>query len=154
MTQTLYRPELCFTSLIVDDANGAIHLLAEGLRHQGVVHDSFEGAVRDREASSPTGLPLSGRKVAIPHADPEHVIEAAIAVGTLQRPVFFQEMGNPDSRLEVDVVLMLALPDHESAQHELVHLVERCQDSAFVDRLQGASDSQALYALLSGEDPS
>jgi PTS system galactitol-specific IIA component len=152
MTRPLYRPELCWTSLAVDDADQVINVLASALHQNGLVRATFEAAVREREASSPTGLPLAGRKVAIPHADPEHVIAPAVAACTLSRPVRFGEMGNPESALSVDVVLMLALPDHESAQRELVRLVESCQEPDFVDRLHGAPDSRALYDLLANTE--
>jgi PTS system galactitol-specific IIA component len=154
MTRPLYRPDLCWTSLAADDADQVINTLASALQREGLVRATFEEAVREREASSPTGLPLAGRKVAIPHADPEHVITPAVAVCTLCRPVCFREMGNPESELSVDVVLMLALPDHESAQRELVRLVESCQQPEFVDRLHGAPDPQTLYDLLSNTEPS
>lgn len=146
----LFRPELCFSSLDLPDADAVLDLLADALQEQGLVHPSFAGAVRQREATSPTGLPLARRKVAVPHADPEHVIAPAVAAATLARPVLFGEMGNPDSQLEIEVVLMLALRDRESVQRELVRLVETFQDPDFVDRVHAAPDPHRLFELISG----
>lgn len=145
---SLFRRELCWAALQVADASEALTTLARGLAGLGLVRDTFEGAVLAREADSPTALPLAGRKVALPHADPEHVLAPAVAVCTLARPLTFREMGNPDSELPVEVVAMLALPDHESAQRELVRLLERFQDDSFVDRLCASADPDALLALL------
>ena len=127
-------------------------LLARTMAEQGLVRSTFEDAVLRREAASPTGLPMAGRKVAIPHADPEHVIAPAVALCTLRRPVLFSEMGNPQKELPVELVAMLALPDEQSCQQELVHLIELFQDAAFVERLCLAPDGESLFALLCGED--
>lgn len=124
--------------------------MAGRLHTLGLVRASFEAALLEREASSPTALPLPGRKVAIPHADPEHVIAPAIACCTLAAPVRFREMGNPTQELAVEVVALLALPDHESAQRELVRFLERCQDESFLDALSACADEEALCELLQG----
>jgi PTS system galactitol-specific IIA component len=146
---SLYRPELCFAAVDLDSTDAAIDLLAGALLEQGLVHPTFAYAVRRREATSPTGLPLLRRKVAVPHADPEHVVAPGVAVATLSRPVLFGEMGNPDSKLEVEIVLMLALRDRDSVQRELVRLVETFQDPDFVDRIHAAPDPQRLFELIS-----
>jgi PTS system galactitol-specific IIA component len=149
---TLFRRELCWTGLEAADATAVISLLARKLVELGHARPSLEAAVLAREAASPTGLPLAGRKVAIPHSDPEHVAAAAIAVATLARPVVFRELGNPEQELAVELVALLAIPDAEQAQRELVGLIERLQQPAFVDRLCSAPDATALQRLLAGEE--
>ena len=134
--------------LEADDAEQALRTMARRLLELGMVHESFEAALLARERCSPTGLPLPGRKVAIPHADPEHVIVPVIACAVLRRPVGFREMGNPDRELAVEVIALLGLADHESAQRELVHLLERCQDAAFLDRICASTDPEALRSIL------
>ncbi len=124
--------------------------LAGALLERAFVRPSFEAAVLAREASSPTGLPLAGRKVALPHADPEHVLAPAVALCTLEHPVRFREMGAPERELEVELVALLALPDHESAQRELVALLSRFQDPVFVDRLCASPDADHLFSLVQG----
>jgi PTS system galactitol-specific IIA component len=149
----LFRPELCLCRLEAPDAAAVISAAAAALEQHGLVHSTFAEAVLTREVSSPTGLPLPGRKVAIPHADPEHVITPAVAVATLAMPVTFAEMGNPDGALQVELVALLALTDKESAQQELVRLIELFQQATFVDRLVAATDAEALFRLLeAGEE--
>ena len=46
-----------------------------------------------RESVYPTGLPVGEINVAIPHTDPEHVNNAAICLGILEKPVTFNVMG-------------------------------------------------------------
>lgn len=128
-----------------------MRVLARALIDQAFAEPSFEAALLEREARSPTGLPLEGRKVALPHADPEHVRAPAVALCTLAHPVLFREMGAPERELPVELVAVLALPDHESVQRELVALLGRFQDPAFVERLCAAADADDLLSLLLGE---
>jgi galactitol PTS system EIIA component len=145
---SLVRRELCLARLELPDAESVLRELSAALARAGLVAPSFLEALLAREASSPTGLPLPGRKVAVPHADPEHVHSPAIAVCTLRRPVRFAEMGNPMRQLPVEAVFLLALTDKESAQAKLVRLIERLQRPEFVDELCAAPDADALFALL------
>ena len=151
MEKQLFRPEFCRAGLSAPDAAEVVAVLSDALRVAGAVRPSFADAVLAREASSPTGLPFAGPKVAIPHADPEHVLEPAIAVATLAAPVRFFEMGNPQNALDVDLVALLALPHKQSAQNELVALIGRFQHGGFVERLCRAADAEAVCALLRGK---
>lgn len=148
----LYRHDLCWSGLEAADAEEVLRIIARTLVEKGLVQPSFEAALLEREGRSPTGLPLPGKKVAIPHADPEHVIADTISLCTLARPVTFCEMGNPESELPVEIVAVLALTKAELVQQELVRLVERFQDSSFVDRLHGAADADAMLALIAATD--
>lgn len=153
METSLFRPSFCRAGLDTSGAEEVILALARPLLRAGLVRPGFAEAVVRREAASPTGLPLPGLKVAIPHADAEHVIAPAVAVATLRRPVAFAEMGNPASRLDVDLVALLALPDEHSAQSTLVALIQRFQDQDALRALCAAEDDAALCALLRSGEP-
>jgi PTS system galactitol-specific IIA component len=148
-----FRPDLLWAALEMPSARAAMKHLGQALVDRGLVRPSFPRAVIEREAAAPTGLAFPSHNVAVPHADPEHVIAPAIALATLDRPVPFGEMGNPEAQLDVEIIAMLALPDKESAQSELVRMIERFQDAAFLDRICAAPDREALLALLGGEGP-
>jgi PTS system galactitol-specific IIA component len=145
---TLFAPDLCVAQLDAAGPDEVVHALAARLAAAGRVRPTFAAAVLARERVSPTGLPFAGRKVAIPHADPEHVLAPGAAIATLRRAVTFQAMGDPATGLAVDVVVALALPDQESAQAALVSLVERFQSPEYLDALCAAADAAALYRLV------
>lgn len=153
MSALLFRRELCWAQLAAKDARQVLERLARELTAQGLVHPSFEAAVLQREQVSPTGLPMPRRKVAIPHSDPEHVITAAVALCSLATPVTFCEMGNPHNELPVELVAMLALPDKEQCQQQLVQLIGLFQDASLLDRLCQAPDGESIYSLLTQESP-
>jgi PTS system galactitol-specific IIA component len=99
------------------------------------VKPTFEKAALLREKRSPTGLPYPEIAVALPHAEPEHVIEPAIAVGTLKTPVKFRQMGAPEIVLDVRLVVMPAFNAKEQAAAGLSKLIESLQDADIRRRL-------------------
>ena len=144
----LFGTDRCLPRLEAASADDVVRALAARLEAAGLVRPTFAEAAIARERVSPTGLPFAGRKVAIPHTDPEHVLAAGAAACTLLRPVAFAAMGDPDTRLPVDVVVLLALPSVEAAQAALVGLVERFQKPEYLDALCGAADAAELCRML------
>src|SRR5512145_1145575 len=120
----MLSPDLCVAGLVAGSSEAVIVALAGRLVAAGRVHPSFEAAVLRRERRAPTGLPFPTLPVAMPHADPEHVVAPAIAVASLAKPVRFRQMGMPGIELEVSLVVMPALTEKEQAAAELARLVE------------------------------
>ena len=129
-------------------AEVAIRALAQALAKEGHVKASFEGAALSRERRSPTGLPFPGNAVALPHAEPEHVVTPAIAIASLVRPVKVRQMGSPATQLDVALVVMPALTAKEQAAAGLSRLIELLQDGALRDALIAADTPDAMRAIL------
>jgi PTS system galactitol-specific IIA component len=125
-----FTPELCVAGLQAKTAEEAIRALAKLLLAKGHVKPSFEAAAVLREKRSPTGLPFPDAPIALPHAEPEHVVSPACAVAVLAAPVKFREMGSPATQHAVKVVVMPALTAKEQAAAGLAQLIERLQDGA------------------------
>jgi PTS system galactitol-specific IIA component len=138
----------CAVRLDVPSAEGAIRALARELHRGGRVKDSFEAAAVARERRSPTGLPFEGGAVALPHAEPEHVVAPALAVATLARAVKFREMGSPATELMVSLVVMPALTAKEQAGAGLAKVIEMLQDAPLRAALAAAEDEAAMRAIL------
>jgi PTS system galactitol-specific IIA component len=139
---------LCLAHLDVPTAEAAIRALARELHREGKVKPTFEAAAVARERRSPTGLPFEGGAVALPHAEPEHVVAPALAVATLARAVKFREMGSPATELAVSLVVMPALSAKEQAGAGLARVIEMLQDNALRAALAAAADEAAMRALL------
>ncbi len=140
--------DLCVVNLEVSTAEDAIRHLARKLAERGFVLPSFETAALKREKRSPTGLPFPGAGIALPHAEPEHVAQAGIAIATLLRPVYFRQMGSPTIKLEVSLVVMPVLTAKEQALAGLSRLIELLQDDGVRAGLLGAKTSSELAELL------
>lgn len=138
----------CFARLSAATAEEAIRALARELHSAGHVKASFEAAAVARERRSPTGLPFEGGAVALPHAEPTHVVSHALAMATLASPVKFRQMGDPATQLEVALVVMPALTDKEQASAGLSRLIELLQDSELRSSLTSAADADEMRALL------
>ena len=124
-------------------------MLAQRLLEKGHVKPSFEKAALAREKRSPTGLPFPGAAIALPHAEPEHVLSPAIAVATLIAPVTFRQMGSPATKLTVSIIVMPAFSAKEQASAGLSGLIEKLQDEALRQRLLDATDAAAIVKALS-----
>jgi PTS system galactitol-specific IIA component len=139
---------VCVVRLEVPSAEGAIRALARALHGAGYVKDTFEAAAVARERRSPTGLPFEGGAVALPHAEPEHVVSPALAVATLVRPVKFREMGSPATQLDVALVVMPALSAKEQASAGLSRVIEMLQGAPLRAALAACGDEAAMRAVL------
>lgn len=113
------------------------------------VSPGFLDAILARERTYPTGLPTEPYGVALPHADPEYVYKPQMAVMTLQDPVDFRVMGDPDLSVSVSLVVALALPEsHKERQAPmLAHLLERMQDQRWLKQVVEARSASELMSL-------
>lgn len=125
-------------------AEDAVRALAQALLRSGHVTPGFEAAAVQRERRSPTGLPFPGCGVALPHAEPEHVVSPAIAIATLVRPVKFRQMGSPATELDVTLVVMPALTAKEQAAAGLSRLIDLLQDESLRNELAAAESATSL----------
>ncbi len=124
-SKDVFREELVLLNYIAQDAEDVLKALADKLYEDGSVKDTYFQAMYDREKAYPTGLPTEGIKVAIPHAEVEHVNYSAFAIATLPNPVKFGEMGaGPDSTLDVQIIMMLANADPDEQVKTLRKMVD------------------------------
>jgi len=100
--------------LEADSAEAAIRGLCQPLQAARRVEPAYADDTWRREQAIPTGLPTEPVAVALPHADPDHVLSPALAIGLLSTPVEFMLMGSdPPQPLAVHVVFLLALKERE-----------------------------------------
>lgn len=118
------------------------------LKEHHFVKNSFLEAVLDREQAFATGLPLSNMGVAIPHTDPEHVIQPTVAVGTLKKTVPFNMMGNPDVVVDTDIVFLLAITDPREQITMLERLMALFQDELAMETIKEAVSQTEVKKIL------
>lgn len=127
-----------------------IRILAERLQSLGYVKPSFADAVLSREAQLPTGLPLGGDdNVAIPHTDPEHVLKPGLAFATLVEPVAFSNMEDPDEKLQVRLVFLMALNDKDKQIEMLQKIAGMIQSPETIAALIKSKTVEDVSRLLS-----
>ena len=126
-----------------------IRSLASRLEALGYVKASYADAVVAREKVMPTGLPLGGaNNVAVPHTDPQHVIRPGLALATLDEPVQFSNMEDPDDRIPVGIVFLMALNDKDKQVEMLQEIVETIQSPESIAALIAANSAEDVLGLL------
>lgn len=130
------------------DADSVLTKIANTLYTQGFVKESYVEAILQREANHPTGLPAPGFPIAIPHTDPDHVLESRIAVATLNQPVSFSMMGNPEVKLPVQIVFMLAIKDPKNQPSILKQLMKVFQNQEVLQEIRSSQGEEELQQLL------
>lgn len=129
-------------------AADAITQLGTRLQASDCVKDSWVPAALERERTFATGLPTPEIGVAIPHADVEHVLKQAIAVGVLEKPVRFGEMGNPDSTVPVRIVCALAVAQSKLLVTLLQRLVEMFQSPGVLRQIVEAGSPTVIVDIF------
>lgn len=143
-----FYEDLILTPMHAESAVDAITQLGTLLHKGGFVKESFVPAVIKREQEFATGLPTAEVGVAIPHTDVEHVLKQAIAIGVLQNPVEFGEMGNPGSTVPVQIVCLLAVAKSEILVKILQSLVEMFQTPGLLKQIVQARNPSEIVKIL------
>lgn len=138
---------LSFVELEASSSEEALRQVAARALRAGYVKDTFEEALLKRERSYPTGLPTP-IPVAVPHADPEHVITPGISVALLSEPVEFGEMGNGTNTVQVQAIATLLITSPEAHVETLQALVAVFQRPDWYERVSAADTATQLSAII------
>lgn len=144
----LVREEMILCDVTYTDRTAALRALATRLVDMGYCDPPFVDAILDREREHPSGLPMPGRKIAIPHTDATYVRRSALMFARLRSPVEFRSMGDPDERLEVAMISMFALKEKKLIGDLLSTLITVYQDESVLDAIHDAPDSMTIFAIL------
>lgn len=137
------------TGLKAESNAEVIKILGDKLHALGYVKEDYVPSVIQREGNFPTGLMLGGRyNVAIPHTDTIHVNNPGVAFASLEKPVIFKNMGEPDSGIEVNMVFLLAVKDPKDQVELLQKLIEMFQNEELLEDLYKAKDGAIVEHIL------
>jgi len=144
----LVRKELIIDRLEAGTREEALTHMAGFLVEHGYCEQGYVEAILEREAAHPSALPMAGHKIAIPHADATHVLSSALLFARLIQPVEFRSMGNPDERLQVDMISMFALKEKKRIGDLLETLITVYQHEEILQAIHDARDSAEVYEIL------
>lgn len=126
------------------DNYDAINQTAKILLNKGLVKESYIEAIKKREESFPTGLEFENYGIAIPHTDPEHVINEAILINILEKPIKFEQMASEGLMTDVNIIIMLAIKNKENQVPYLQALIEIFQDKEKVNALLESKNNDII----------
>jgi PTS system galactitol-specific IIA component len=140
---------LCFAGLTMEDSESILRFLSKILFDKGFVKEGFEEAVIKREKEFPTALPTSGYKVAIPHTDSEYVNKSVISIASLQEPVLFNVMGEPEKTLPVSVIFLLVIKEKEKQVEVISELIEKIiKDEKLIEKIATSARGEEIYNVM------
>jgi galactitol PTS system EIIA component len=114
----------------------------------GYVRPSFTAAAIGREETAPTGLPTPGLGTAVSHAEIEHTLKPGIAVGTLEKPVKFGQLGDPDNQIDISIVFMLSITQPKMQVYLLQSLIEIYKHESLLRKLHAATDPKIIVEMV------
>lgn len=144
----LLDENLVFIDAEVATSEDAINLMASRLRELGYVKEGYAQMVLDREKVFPTGLPGKSMCIAIPHTDPTLVVKPAIGVIVPKEPVEFGMMGEPDTKLQVSLIMPLVIKDSNKQIDLLRAMMHVIQDDDLLRAVRTSDSPQEIVSLL------
>lgn len=137
-----------FLKLKGGDATTVLQEMAQTLKENGFVEETYEQAVIDREKVFPTGLPILPYGVAIPHTDSIHVKKRGLAVGILEEKAAFTLMASDTDQVDVSIVFMLAIKDQTEQVDFLSALIDLCQNDMYLKTISEGTDVHQIDEIL------
>ena len=149
MESDMIHKELIQLNMDVVDAKDFFLEVCNKLVDLGYVKESFYDALTKREKEFPTGLPTQPYAVAIPHADPQHIIKPFIAATRLKSAIKWCEMATSDVWHDVKFIFMLGFKREHGHVELLQILVENFQDEELMKRLlEATTEEEYMKAIL------
>jgi PTS system galactitol-specific IIA component len=146
--EDVLKPDCIIDRLEAETKEEALTLMCQVLLSKGYVKDSFPAAILEREKLYPSGLPMEGHKIAIPHTDAEHVNESVILFARLARPLEFSSMGDPDEKIQVQLISMFALKEKKKIGFMLDVLITAYSNNEVLDAILKAPSAKDIYEVL------
>lgn len=144
----LVKQDLILDGVEYSDRDDALRSMAGLLVEQGYCRGPFVEEILERERHHPSGLPMPGPKIAIPHTDATYVESSVLLFARLKTPVEFKTMGSPESPLQVGMISMFALKEPKEIGDLLETLINVYQDVEVLEAIAQASSKQAIYEIL------
>lgn len=132
---------------VVNDQNEAFELLTKQFVEADVVQPNFLEGIKEREKNYPTGLQSDTVGFAIPHTDSKYVKRNQLGFMSLDKPVAFKSMADPDEEIQVELIIMMAIQGHDQAEM-LGRLMEMFMNEAIVNKLKTVSDFDSFYEIV------
>ena len=139
--------DLIVTGVEAADAEDAIRQVGQYLLKAGFVKDTYIDAVVQREKEYATGLQLKDMAVAMPHTAGIHVNVPAVCIAKLAHPVTFYHMGDPDTRVEAEILFMMAIQNPDAQLETLQKVMGVFTNAAAMAEFKAANDKAALYQV-------
>ncbi|MDT2660746.1 PTS sugar transporter subunit IIA [Enterococcus hulanensis] len=108
------------------------------------VKDSYFDAIVAREKEYPTGISGPFIDFAIPHTDPQHLVEAFVVVIRPKGFVEFNPMGMAEEKAEAKLIVMLGIQKDGQQVEMLQKLMAFFMDETEIDDICNTHDEELI----------
>lgn len=143
----MLKRDLVFLDVDAKNRQDLFHQIAAKLVARGYVKDSYERALNQREDEFPTGVVFPEISVMLPHADPQNVRQAFLAVVKVQKPVHILQMGY-NTPEDAEAMFFLGITDSSQQVGLLQLFTDLLQNKQFVADFRRIDDPEAMYELV------
>lgn len=146
----MFNEDLIFLDLEVSSQDELFNVMNHHLLELGYVNEEYLDALKEREATYPTGLAAPVCSVAIPHVDSRYIHKPGIAFVRVAQPIAYKEMVS-DNDLEVKLFFFLLVKNKDEQVQILSKLMGTFADDDFLNQLlQGKTNKEILDILAKG----
>ena len=146
--EDVLKEEFIIENLEAASKEEALGIMCNMLLSKGYVKETFPAAILEREKHYPSGLPMEGHKIAIPHTDSEHVIKSVILFARLSQPLEFASMGDPNEKIQVSLISMFALAEKKDIGKMLEVLITAYSNNEILDAILKANSAKSIFDIL------
>lgn len=137
-----------FSIIECSNQNEFFSKISKDFLDNNLVEPSFCEAIVKREKEFPTGLETSTYNVALNHVDSEHVKTNALFIYKLKKPISYHKMDNPDETIDVDIVFVLLIKDHDLQVKAISAACKFWLNENAMKELYKAQNKEAILTLL------
>ena len=146
MSEMILKKEHFYSNQKHENREQLFEFAYQQLLSEGYVKQSFLEALVTREKQFPTGIETT-INFAIPHAELENVNDSTFMVFTLDKPIGFNSMIQPEKQIGVSVVILLVLKEKKEHLSFLTKVMSIFQKSDEVIEIL-KQDSQKQYEFF------
>lgn len=145
----LFDRNLVFWNIHADSCTDLYQKIAHKLEDANVVETSYFKALTAREKEFPTGLNTQYLPIALPHANPENVKKAFIAVVKTTSQINMKQMGtNEDMESQYFFFLGIVKEKQDLQVKLLQRFMQLMNDESFVKSFKKLSKPEEVYEFL------
>lgn len=145
----LFDQRLIFWNVDATDRTDLYKKIAQSLEDYGVVKSSYLTALSKREDEFPTGLKTQYLPIALPHANPENVNKAFIAVVKTKKEIAMKQMGTNEQMETKNFFFLGIVLEKQDLQVKLLQrFMQLMNNQSFVEEFQKLANPIDVYQFL------
>lgn len=140
--------KLIFLNENFDSTSELFDFVGTKTKELDLSYDDYAVNLKKREENFPTALEFNDIGVAIPHADSKSLKKEFISLITLDKPLIFRAMENPDKEVKVKIVFVLGLLKANDQLETLQAIVKLLQKENALEHLNHANNVKEVVNIV------